>query len=84
VPAIKCPNCGLFSPEIALRCGCSYGFRSGEIKKPYTKEEISRQPILTKNPLESSESNIKVLSGKFLIFIGFVFVIFTFIPFFRI
>jgi hypothetical protein len=81
MPAIKCPNCGLFSPEIALRCDCGYDFHSGERKKSYTKTEISRQSILAKNSTEDSKSNIKVLSGELLISIGFICAIFTFIPF---
>ena len=27
----QCPNCGLYSPEIATKCDCSYGFEKAEL-----------------------------------------------------
>lgn len=32
---MKCPKCGLISPDIALRCDCGYYFDTGQIKEPY-------------------------------------------------
>lgn len=28
--ALKCPNCGLYSPDTAAQCDCGYSFASGQ------------------------------------------------------
>jgi hypothetical protein len=35
MPDKRCPNCGLYNPETALRCDCGYDFPSGTMKRPY-------------------------------------------------
>jgi hypothetical protein len=32
---MKCPHCGLFSPDIAERCDCGYDFAAGQMKVSY-------------------------------------------------
>jgi uncharacterized membrane protein YvbJ len=39
MPDKKCPNCGLYNPENALRCDCGYDFSSGEMKRSYVPEK---------------------------------------------
>lgn len=31
----KCPHCGLYSPDTALRCDCGYDFASQQLKASY-------------------------------------------------
>jgi hypothetical protein len=35
VSSKKCPHCGLYSTEAALRCDCGYDFASMEMKSSY-------------------------------------------------
>ena len=35
----KCPRCGIWSVENALRCDCGYDFVSGEVKESYLSTE---------------------------------------------
>jgi len=36
---MKCPKCGLFNPDSAMRCDCGYDFESAQVKESYAGEE---------------------------------------------
>ena len=40
---IKCPRCGLFSPDSAQRCDCGYDFETNTDEKAYFAQELPRQ-----------------------------------------
>jgi hypothetical protein len=37
----KCPNCGLYNMESAIRCDCGYDFASGQIEDSYLRNAKS-------------------------------------------
>jgi hypothetical protein len=39
MPSKKCPHCGLYNHETALRCDCGYDFQSGQIQQSYLGKE---------------------------------------------
>jgi hypothetical protein len=41
--AQKCPKCGLFNPEIALRCDCGYDFESRTMQKSFVPPPTPEQ-----------------------------------------
>jgi hypothetical protein len=42
---MKCPRCGLFNPESALRCDCGYDFETKTIQTSY--DQVSLPKIVT-------------------------------------
>jgi hypothetical protein len=43
MPSQKCPSCGLYNSEAALRCDCGYDFVSGQMKASYLSDTVVMQ-----------------------------------------
>lgn len=37
---VKCPRCGLFSPDSAQRCDCGYDFETKAVQEAYFKQKL--------------------------------------------
>jgi len=65
----KCPRCGLFSPEEAIRCDCGYDFKTRTIQSSYLVAHVLEKHGGAANILKaSSKSNIR--SGTLLLAIA--------------
>lgn len=58
MPSKKCPNCGLYSMESAIRCDCGYDFPSGQIKNSYLYTEQLNTKIK-----KAKEKDRRILGG---------------------
>ena len=38
----KCPRCGLWNAESALRCDCGYDFAKATVEESYSRREVSK------------------------------------------
>jgi hypothetical protein len=65
----KCPRCGLFSPEEAIRCDCGYDFKSQTVQSSYLVAHLVQKHGGADNIiLGSARSNIR--NGTLLLVIG--------------
>jgi len=48
MPDKKCPRCGLWNIDSALRCDCGYDFKKGTVEEPYYKNMDRSNPQLIK------------------------------------
>jgi hypothetical protein len=65
----KCPRCGLFSPEEAIRCDCGYDFKTRTVQSSYLAAHLLEKHGGAANILgESARNNIR--SGTLLLAIG--------------
>jgi hypothetical protein len=56
----KCPRCGLFSPEEAIRCDCGYDFETRTVQPSYFIAHILQKHGGAANMLgESARTNIR-------------------------
>ena len=50
----KCPRCGLFSPDEALRCDCGYDFATRSVQSSYLLQHIVKKHGGARNVLRDS------------------------------
>ncbi len=59
IPSKKCPNCGLYNLENAIRCDCGYDFPSGQIADSFLSDA---EQFHTKNK-KAQEKDRRLLGG---------------------
>jgi hypothetical protein len=65
----KCPRCGLFSPEVAIRCDCGYDFKSQTVQSSYLVAHLVQKHGGADNIIMGlARSNIR--NGTLLLAIG--------------
>ena len=67
MPSKKCPHCGLYNYEIALRCDCGYDFQSGQIQQSYLsrgKPALQAERFPTFLPVTSHKSAMLFVQDK--------------------
>ena len=66
---LKCPRCGLYSPETADRCDCGYAFRSGAPVRPDNRGPVMVPTVAVSSPFtEVSVVDVKMPFGSMVLF----------------